>query len=76
MDNPTVCAARRARQPMKPQISILKESFAYVPARDTAVQNTWRRFGWTPMTEQERQLRIERALAQHDDSDALTNLRD
>jgi hypothetical protein len=56
---------------MRPLISILHESFAYVPAYATAVQDTWRRFGWSPMTEEERKVRIERALAQMNQSDAF-----
>jgi hypothetical protein len=39
---------------MKPSKSILDTSFSYVPAAATAVDKTWRRFGWRPTTEQER----------------------
>lgn len=48
---------------MTPQISILDEAFSYVPARNTDVQQTWRRFAWVPMSEEERQRRLERASA-------------
>ena len=53
---------------MRPTTSILDESFAYVPARETAVQRTWRRFGWAPLTDAERRARIERALAAEADA--------
>jgi hypothetical protein len=39
---------------MKPNKSILQESFTYTPSTATAVDATWRKYGWTPMTEQER----------------------
>jgi len=42
---------------MKPQKSILDESFAYTPSTATAVEETWRRYGWQPVTDQERQNR-------------------
>ena len=40
---------------MKPLVSILDESFRYVPSVATSVADTWRRFGWRPTTPQERQ---------------------
>jgi len=42
---------------MKPAHSILDDSFRYVPAIATSVAETWRRFGWRPMTEEERKRR-------------------
>jgi hypothetical protein len=42
---------------MKPTKSILDESFAYTPSTATAVEATWKRFGWQPMTDQERSRR-------------------
>lgn len=42
---------------MKPSKSILDESFRYVPSNTTAVDATWRRFGWRPLTEDERRTR-------------------
>lgn len=39
---------------MRPSKSILDESFQYVPSTSTSVADTWRRFGWHPMTEEER----------------------
>ncbi|HTT09351.1 MAG TPA: hypothetical protein VMG60_00515 [Burkholderiaceae bacterium] len=42
---------------MKPSKSILDESFAYVPSTTTDVCATWRRFGWRPITDEERRLR-------------------
>ena len=42
---------------MKPAHSILDDSFRYVPAISTSVAETWRRFGWRPTTEEERQRR-------------------
>ncbi len=42
---------------MKPNRSILDESFRYVPAAATSVVETWRRFGWYPTTDEERKAR-------------------
>ena len=42
---------------MKPTKSILDETFAYTPAASTAVDATWRRYGWQPVTDQERETR-------------------
>jgi hypothetical protein len=42
---------------MKPTQSILDHSFRYVPAVATSVMQTWRRFGWQPTTDDERQRR-------------------
>lgn len=39
---------------MKPNKSILDESFSYTPAAATAVDATWRRYGWQPVTDQDR----------------------
>lgn len=39
---------------MKPTKSILDESFSYIPSTSTSVADTWRRFGWHPMTDEER----------------------
>jgi hypothetical protein len=39
---------------MKPTKSILDESFAYTPSTATAVDATWRKYGWKPLTDQER----------------------
>jgi hypothetical protein len=44
---------------MKPSKSILDESFAYVPSATTDVGATWRRFGWQPMSDEERRVRNE-----------------
>jgi hypothetical protein len=45
---------------MKPPKSILDESFAYVPSTSTAVDATWRRYGWHPVTDEERSRRKRR----------------
>jgi hypothetical protein len=37
--------------------SILDGSFRYVPSKDTSVADTWRRFGWRPTTDADRQAR-------------------
>jgi hypothetical protein len=37
--------------------SILDGSFRYVPSKDTSVADTWRRFGWRPTTDVDRQAR-------------------
>ena len=42
---------------MKPTRSILDGSFQYVPAVATSVAKTWRRFGWRPMTDEDRRTR-------------------
>ena len=34
---------------MKPRISILDRAFAYRPSYATAIDDTWRRFGWRPV---------------------------
>jgi hypothetical protein len=47
---------------MKPTHSILNDSFRYVPAIATSVTETWRRFGWRPRTEDERE-RVRRPTA-------------
>lgn len=46
-----------ATKTMKPSKSILDESFTYVPSTITAVEATWRRFGWQPSTGKERRIR-------------------
>jgi hypothetical protein len=40
---------------MKPSISILDRSFRYVPSVATSVAETWRRFGWRPTTQDQRE---------------------
>jgi hypothetical protein len=35
---------------MKPKISILDRAFAYKPSHATSISETWRRFGWRPVT--------------------------
>jgi len=37
---------------MKPFKSILDQSFIYVPSTATSVDQTWRRFGWRPSSEE------------------------
>jgi hypothetical protein len=44
----------------KPSRSILDESFPYVSAAATSVSDTWRRFGWRPMTDEDRKRRRRR----------------
>jgi len=39
---------------MKPTKSILDSSFIYVPSAATSVDQTWRRFGWKPLSEEGR----------------------
>ena len=51
---------------MKPNKSILDESFAYTSSTATAVDATWRRYGWQPMTEQERTKRRHKAETTND----------
>ena len=42
---------------MKPSTSILDQSFRYVPSTSASVAETWRRFGWQPVTDEERRKR-------------------
>jgi hypothetical protein len=42
---------------IKPALSILDESFRYVPAAATSVVETWRRYGWRPTTDEDRKRR-------------------
>jgi hypothetical protein len=42
---------------MKPTRSILDASFRYMPAGETSVAETWRRYGWRPTTDEERDTR-------------------
>lgn len=51
---------------MKPTKSILDESFAYTPSTATAVELTWRKYGWAPLTEQERKSRRRSRVAGND----------
>ena len=43
---------------MKPSLSLLDHSFRYVPAADTSVSATWRRFGWRSPSDFERSPRL------------------
>ena len=43
---------------MKPSLSLLDDSFRYVPAAATSVSMTWRRFGWRPPSDFERWPRL------------------
>jgi len=47
---------------MKPIRSILDESFPYVPSAATSVAETWRRYGWRPVTDEDRRKRRRRAV--------------
>jgi len=40
---------------MKPNHSILGNSFRYVPVMATLVSDTWSRFGWRPTSQERRQ---------------------
>jgi hypothetical protein len=42
---------------MKPKISILDRAFAYTPSYATAIADTWRRFGWRPVTREAKEPR-------------------
>ena len=52
---------------MKPAISILDPAFQYVPSVATCVADTWRRFGWRPLSALERQRRAKTADERSDD---------
>ena len=57
---------------MKPSHSILDDSFRYVPATSTSVAQTWRRFGWRPVTDEERRRRRRPAAAAMEPVAAVT----
>jgi len=50
---------------MKPSKSILDRSFTYVPSTATAVEQTWRRFGWRPISEESRTHASEASAVEH-----------
>jgi hypothetical protein len=58
---------------MKPSKSILDESFAYVPSTTTDVGATWRRFGWQPISDEERRRR--RGAAMGEPAKATTEMK-
>jgi hypothetical protein len=43
---------------MKPNKSILDQSFKYVSSSSTSVDATWRKYGWKPVSPQERAARF------------------
>jgi len=51
---------------MKPSKSILDGSFVYTSSTATAVDATWRKHGWQPMTQQERNSRHRQVSAAND----------
>lgn len=57
---------------MKPAHSILDDSFRYVPATSTSVAETWRRFGWRPVTDEERKRRRRAAASAMEPLAAVT----
>ena len=50
---------------MQPSKSILDRSFIYVPSAATAVEQTWRRFGWRPISEEGRTQQSPSSAAEH-----------
>jgi len=42
-------SAQKLQKPVRPSLS--DPNFVYIPANITNVQNTWKRFGWTPPSE-------------------------
>jgi hypothetical protein len=50
---------------MKPRISILDRAFAYRPSYATAIDDTWRRFGWRPVKRHQQEMQTQsRAFGQ------------
>jgi hypothetical protein len=49
---------------MKPRISILDRAFAYRPSYATAIDDTWRRFGWRPVKRHQEMQTQPRAFGQ------------
>ncbi len=50
---------------MKPRISILDRAFAYKPSYATAIDDTWRRFGWRPVKRHHQEMQTQpRAFGQ------------
>jgi hypothetical protein len=50
---------------MKPRISILDRAFAYRPSYATAIDDTWRRFGWRPVKRHQQKMQTQpRAFGQ------------
>jgi hypothetical protein len=47
---------------MKPSKSILDRSFVYTHHTATNVENTWRRFGWQPISEKERAEKVRKLI--------------
>jgi hypothetical protein len=45
---------------MKPARSILDKRFEYVPASNTSVTDTWRKYGWKPQDEARRKAKTVR----------------
>ncbi len=39
-------------------MNILDRRFKWVPARDTDVTQVWRRYGWRPLSEKEREQKV------------------
>jgi hypothetical protein len=60
---------------MKPSISILDQSFRYVPSIETSVADTWRRFGWRPASAAERDDRRRKASSKRADHAGLAATR-
>src|SRR5262245_9714541 len=67
-------ASRLRRSPVKPAKSILDQSFDYASCLATAVDRTWRRFGWRPTSEEERKQRQRRIQARSPDARKQANV--
>ena len=42
-----------------PPVSVLDKRFRYTPSGSTSVEATWRRYGWRPVSDEERRVKIE-----------------
>ena len=42
-----------------PPVSVLDKAFRYTPSGSTSVEATWRRYGWKPVSDEEKRVKLE-----------------